>query len=46
MLTKKLNVVEHKNNLLSDELNFDYLDNLIREKLIFGHSDEIIIKVT
>ena len=45
MLTKKLNVVEHKNNLLSDELNFDYLDILIREKLKFGHSDEIIIKL-
>ena len=45
MLTKKLNVVEHKNNLLSDELNFDYLDILIREKLKFGHSDEIIIKI-
>ncbi len=45
MLTKKLNVIEHKNNLLSDELNFDFLDILIREKLKFGHSDEIIIKL-
>ena len=45
MLTKKLNVIEHKNNLLSDELNFDYLDILIREKLKFGHSDEIILKL-
>ena len=45
MLLKKLNVVEHKNNLLSDELNFDFLDILIRQKLKFGHSDEIIIKL-
>ena len=45
MVKKKLNVVEHKNNLLSDELNFDYLDILIREKLKFGHSDELIIKL-
>ena len=45
MLTEKLNVVEHKNNLLSDELNFDYLDILIREKLKFGYSEEIVIKL-
>ena len=45
MLTKKLNTLDHKNNLLSDELNFDFLDILIREKLKFGHSEEIIIKL-
>ena len=28
IIHRNLNVVEHKNNLLSDELNFDYLDIL------------------
>ena len=44
-LTKKLNAIEHKNDLLSEKLNFDFLDTLIREKLKFGYSEEIIIKL-
>ena len=44
-LTKKLNAIEHKNNLLSEKLNLDFIDSLIREKLKFGHSEEIIIKL-
>ena len=44
-LTKKLNLIEHKNKLLSEKINFDYLDILIREKLKFGHPNEIIIKL-
>ena len=31
--------------LLSKKLNFDFLDTLIRKKLKFGHSKEIIIKL-
>ena len=42
---KKLNDIEHKNNLLSEKLNFDFLDILIREKLKYGHSEEVIIKL-
>ena len=38
-------LIEHKNKLLSEKINFDYLDILIREKLKFGHSKEIIIKL-
>ena len=44
-LKKKLNRIEHKNDLLSEKLNFDFLDTLIRKKLKFGHSKEIIIKL-
>ena len=44
-LTEKLNEIEHKNNLLSENLNFDFLETLIREKLKFGHSNEILIKI-
>ena len=44
-LVKELNIIEHKNNLLSDKLDFDFLDILIREKLKFGNSEEIIIKL-
>ena len=44
-LKKKLNRIEHKHDLLSEKLNFEFLDTLIREKLKFGHSKEIIIKL-
>ncbi|MAV77077.1 MAG: hypothetical protein CMG02_01870 [Candidatus Marinimicrobia bacterium] len=44
-LIKQLNIIEHKNNLLSGKINLDFLDILIREKFKFGHSDEIIIKL-
>tara|TARA_B100001029_G_scaffold73459_1_gene59998 strand:- start:314 stop:613 length:300 start_codon:yes stop_codon:yes gene_type:complete len=45
ILTNKLNNLEHKNNLLSENLNFDFLDILVREKLKFGQNKEIIIKL-
>ena len=44
-LTEKLNQIEHKNELLSNNLNFDYLDILIRNKLKIGKQDEVIIKL-
>jgi cell division protein FtsB len=44
-LTKEVFDVEHKNFLLSENLNFDFVDILIREKLKFGKKDEILIKL-
>ena len=43
-LTQELKKTEHKNKLLSDNLNFDFVDTLIRDKLKFGHKEEILIK--
>ena len=44
-LKKKLEIVEHKNLLLSKNIDFDYLDTLYRTKLKFGTKDEILIKL-
>ncbi|MAV56753.1 MAG: septation ring formation regulator EzrA [Candidatus Pelagibacter sp.] len=44
-LNNKVNDFEHKNTLLSENLDFDYVDMLIREKLRFGKKEEIIIKL-
>ena len=44
-LTKKLNNIEKKNKLLSENVDLDYLDTLYREKLKFGKKDEILIKL-
>ena len=44
-LKTKLEYVEHKNKLLSKNINFDYLDILYRSKLKFGTKDEILIKL-
>ena len=41
----KNEISEIKNLLLSENLNFDFLDILIREKLKYGYKDEIIIKL-
>jgi cell division protein FtsB len=43
-LKKKLEAIEHKNKLLSVNIDFDYLDTLYRTKLKFGTKDEILIK--
>ncbi len=45
VLIKELSILEHKNKLLSENLNYDLVDTLIREKLMFGRKDEIIIKL-
>jgi len=45
LLTKEIAKVEHKNFLLSENLNFDFIDTLIREKLKFGKKEEILIKL-
>ena len=37
--------VEHKNKLLSENIDLDYLDTLYRSKFKFGTKDEILIKL-
>ena len=44
-LKKKLETVEHKNKLLSKNIDLDYIDTLYRSKLKFGTKDEILIKL-
>ena len=45
LLTQKAKIIENQNNLLSENLNFDFIDTLIREKFKFGNKDEILIKL-
>ena len=44
-LNIKLKSVEHKNKLLSNNIDLDYLETLYRTKLKFGKKDEILIKL-
>jgi len=44
LLTQKVKNIETKNSLLSEKLNFDFIDILIREKFKFGNKEEILIK--
>ena len=44
-LKNKLEKIEHKNKLLSTNLDFDYLETLYRTKLKFGKKNEILIKL-
>tara|TARA_B110000971_G_C19619575_1_gene324145 strand:+ start:139 stop:435 length:297 start_codon:yes stop_codon:yes gene_type:complete len=44
-LKKQLETIEHKNKLLSKNINLDFLDTLYRSKLKFGTKDEILIKL-
>ena len=44
-LKKDLDSVEHKNRLLFENIDLDYLDILYRTKLKFGKKDEILIKL-
>tara|TARA_Y100001936_G_scaffold236768_1_gene266531 strand:- start:32 stop:340 length:309 start_codon:yes stop_codon:yes gene_type:complete len=39
-LTNQINDLEFKNSLLSDNLDLDYIETLIRERLLFGKKDE------
>ena len=49
LLEQKLNEdlidLEKKNSLLSEKINYDYIDILYREKFKFGKKEEIIIKI-
>ena len=42
LLTKRINDLEFKNSLLSDNLDLDYIETLIRERFIFGKKNETI----
>ena len=44
-ITQKVSNLENKNLLLSENLNFDYVDTLIRDKLKYGNKGEILIKI-
>ena len=41
-LTSKIENLEFKNSLLTDNLDLDYIETLIREKFIFGKKGETI----
>ena len=41
----ELESLEHKNRLLSKNIDLDYLDTLYRAKLKFGTKNEILIKL-
>ena len=42
LLTHKLQVLDHKNSLLSSNLDLDYVETLIRERFLFGKAEETI----
>ena len=44
-LSNELVEIQKKNQLLSTNLNLDYVDMIYREKFKFGKKDEIIIKL-
>ena len=41
-LLSKIEELEFKNSLLSDNLDLDYIETLIRERFLFGNKNEII----
>ena len=41
-LTNKTTDMDHKNSLLSTNLDLDYIETLIRERFLFGKKDETI----
>ena len=41
-LTNKIEDMDHKNSLLSTNLDLDYIETLIRERFLFGKEGETI----
>ena len=41
-LTNKISDLDHKNSLLSTNLDLDYIETLIRERFLFGKEGETI----
>ena len=42
LLTNQINDLDFKNSLLSDNLDLDYIETLIRERFLFGKKNEKI----
>ena len=42
LLTNKIQDLDHKNSLLSTNLDLDYVETLIRERFLFGKEGETI----
>ena len=42
LLINKIEDMDHKNSLLSSNLDLDYVETLIRERFLFGKKDETI----
>ena len=42
LLLKEIEVLDFKNSLLSDNLDLDYIETLIRERFLFGKKNETI----
>jgi cell division protein DivIC len=42
LLTNKIGDMDHKNSLLSVNLDLDYVETLIRERFLFGKKNETI----
>ena len=41
-LINRINDIDHKNSLLSTNLDLDYVETLIRERFLFGKKNETI----
>ena len=41
-LISKIENIDHRNSLLSTNLDLDYIETLIRERFLFGKKDETI----
>ena len=41
-LIKQINDLDFKNSLLSDNLDLDYIESLIRERLLYGKKQETL----
>ena len=42
LMTSQIEGLDFKNSLLSDNLDLDYIETLIRERFLFGKKDETI----
>ena len=40
ILTKKLNLIEKKNNMLTDVIDLDFLETIYRQKFMVGKKEE------
>jgi hypothetical protein len=42
LIIKEIKDLDFKNSLLSDNLDLDYIETLIRQRFLFGRENEII----